>query len=79
VDIEAVPGDTCGRADALQAGAHDVGRVLGGEEQDGAAGGDREAAEARDAGGDADGHAQAEEGLAALWLAADDSDRGLGP
>ena len=45
----------------LQAGAYDVGRVLGGEEQHRAAHGDREAAEAGHAGGDADGHAQAEE------------------
>jgi hypothetical protein len=79
VDVEAVPGDLCGSADAVQAGAHDVGRVLGGVEQHGAAGGDGEAPEAGHAGGDADGHAEAEEGLAALGLAADDADRGLGP
>ena len=79
VDVEAVQRDLCGCTDSAEASAHDVGRVLGGVQQHGAAGRDREAPEAGHAGGDADGHAEREEGLAAFRLATDDPDRGLGP
>ena len=54
-------------------------RVLGGEEQDAAALRHREAAQAGDAGGDGDGDVEGEERLAALGLAADDTDGLLGP
>ncbi len=66
-------------AQALETGADDVQRVLGGKQQHGAAGGDGEAAQARHASGDADRHVEREEGLAALRLAADDADGLLGP
>src|SRR6266487_8630 len=77
VDGQARERDAGGGADALEAAAHDVERVLGGVEQDGPGLDDGEAAEAGLAGGDGDGHVEGEEGLAALGLAADDAD-GLG-
>ena len=75
VDVEVGERDAGGARDAVEAPAHDVQRVLGGKEQHapGRAGG--EAAQARHAGGDRDGHVEREERLAALRLAADDADR----
>ena len=59
--------------------AHDVERVFGGVEQDGAGLDDGEAAEAGLAGGDGHGHVEGEEGFAALRLSADDADSLCGP
>ena len=65
--------------DAFEASAHDVQGVLGGEQQDATGSRHGEAAQTWDAGGDRDGEVQRQERLAALWLAADDADRLLGP
>ena len=54
-------------------------RVLGGVEQHAPGPAHREAAQARGAGGDRDGHVEREKRLAALGLAADDADGLLGP
>ena len=59
--------------------AHDVERVLGGEEQDAPAPDDGEAAQARRPRRDGDGHVEREKRLAALRLAADDADGLVGP
>ena len=68
-DVEGLEPGAGGARDALEAGAHDVPGVLGGEQQDGSwlVGG--EAAQAGHAGGDRDGEVEREEGLAALGLA----------
>ncbi len=66
-------------ADAFEALAHDMQRVLGGEEQHAASARHGEAAQARDAGSDRDGEVECEERLAALGLAADDADGLLAP
>src|SRR6202163_4858023 len=65
--------------DAFEASAHDVQCVLGGKQQDATGTRHGEAAQTWDAGGDRDGEVQGQERLAALWLAADDADRLLGP
>ena len=74
-DVEGFEPGAGGARDPLEAGAHDVSCVLGGEHQDRARLVGGEAAQAGDAGGDGDGEVERQEGLAALGLAADDADR----
>ena len=77
LDVERLEPDAGGPGDALQPRAHDVERVLGGEEQHAPGPGGPKPPQTRRAGGDRDGHVEGEKRLAALGLAADDAD-GLG-
>jgi hypothetical protein len=77
LQVERLEHDAGGPGNARQAGAHDVERVFGGEEQHAPGAGGAKASQTRRAGGDGDGHIEGEERLAALGLAADDAD-GLG-
>ncbi len=77
VDIGEV--EASGDADAVEAAAHDVQRVLGGVEQDPPGPAHGEAAQAGLTGGDGDGEVEGEEGFAAFGFAADDADGFLGP
>ena len=70
---------TGGGADALQALAHDVQRILGRVEQHPPRLRHGEVAQARGAGGHRDGEIEGEEALAALGLAPDDAHGLLGP
>jgi len=74
LDVEFGETDAGGDADTLKATADDVQGIFGGIEQDAAGVADREAAQARDAGGDGDRQIEGEEGFAAFGLAADDTD-----
>ena len=74
LDVEFGETDTGGGADAFEAAADDMERVLGGIQQDATGARDREAPQAGDAGGDGDRQIEGEEGFAALRLAADDAD-----
>ena len=78
-DVEIGERDAGGLADAVEAAAHDVERILGGKEQHAARARHAEAAQAWDAGGNGHGDVEGEERLAALGLAADDADGLLGP
>lgn len=66
-------------ADALEARAHDVLGVLGGEEQHAPGSGNGEAPQRRVPGGDRDCEVECEEALAALGLTAHDADGALAP
>ncbi len=79
LDVEFGETGAGGGADALEATADDMQRVLGGIEQDPTWVGDREAAQAGRSGGDGYGQIEGEEGFAAVGLAADDADGFLGP
>lgn len=74
LDVEGIEAFAGGERDAFKATSDDVQGVLGGEEQDTASGDRREASEARHAGGNSHRHVEGKEGLAALGLAADDTD-----
>src|SRR6185295_12783434 len=74
LDVEVSERATSGARDAREPLAHDVERVLGGEEQYPAGARDGEAPHTGRARGDRHGEVEREEGLAALRLAADDSD-----
>ena len=78
-DVEGLEAGACGPGDPLQTLAHEVAGVLGGEQQDRAGAGRGEVPQAWDAGGDCDREVQRQDGLAALWLAADDADGLLAP
>ena len=69
----------CGAGDPLQTLAHEVAGVFCGEQQDRARPGRGEVPQAWDAGGDRDREVQRQDGLAALWLGADDADGLLAP
>ena len=73
-DVEGLEAGAGGAGDPVQALAHQVSGVLGGEHQDRAGPGGGEVAQARDAGGDGDGEVHRQDGFAALGLAADDAD-----
>lgn len=75
VDIEVLEVDGCGGGNALEARAHDVRGILGGEQQYGTALTGWKVAQAKGSGGDGDGKVECQERLTALGLAADDSDR----
>ena len=68
-----------GVGDPVQALAHPMAGVLGGEQQHGTACGGTVVAQAWDAGGHGDGEVQRQQGFAALGLAADDAHGLLGP
>ena len=78
-DVEGLEPGAGGTGDALEAVAHDVAGVLGGEQQHGAASGGAEVAQARHPRGHRDGEVEREEGFAALGLAADDAHALLAP
>ena len=71
--------DAGGGTDAVEAATDDPERVLGGEEQDAAGAQGGEAAQARRARRDGDGHVEREKRLAALRLAPDDADGFVAP
>lgn len=73
---ELATGGTCDTGEAL---ADDVERVLGGKQQHAAGAPDREAAQAWRTRRDRDGEVERQEGLAALWLTADDADGLIAP
>jgi hypothetical protein len=79
LDVEFSETDASGGADALEAAADDMERVLGGIEQDATGAGDREAAQTGSAGGDGDRQIEGEEGFAAFRLTTDDADGFFGP
>src|SRR3989441_6607337 len=79
VDLEALEGHLCGKSDPLDSPAHDVGGVLGREQEHGALVRHGETTQAGGAGGDRDCDVEGEEGLAGLGLASDDADGLLGP
>ena len=79
LDIEIGEHRAGGDSDAVEAAADDVQRILGGVKQDASGLGHDEAAQAGRAGGDRDSEVESQERLAALGLAADDSDGLLRP
>lgn len=79
LDVEVGEGDAGGTPDALEPGADDRERILGGEEEDTAGADDGEAAQTRHAGGDGDGHVEGEQRFAAFRFAPDDPDRLVAP
>src|SRR5271169_4254260 len=74
LDVEFGEGGAGRGTDAFEAASDDVQSVFGGIEQDATGAGNREAAQAGDAGSDGNGQIEGEEGFAALGLAADDAD-----
>ena len=78
-DVEGLEVGAGRDGDAFEPAAHDMGGVLGGEQQDRSGLRGSEVTQAWDAGRDGDRDIEGEEGFSALGLAADDADGLLAP